>query len=511
MKKNLIHQRSADLLHLPIRKLLCLCSFILLLACSQNQDSMLSNSDLTGLWDTIRPLENPDKGWYHHMLDNGIGKYLIQEEEILESFPGMDHLYLRLAWAYLEPVEGEFDWSYIDDIVEKYVPQGYNISFRISCKETGPAPTSVPEEIDGIRYATPYWVRLAGAKGIDRPEYGSPSWTPDWDDPVFLEKLDNFHRAFAEKYDGKPWVRYIDVGSIGDWGEGHTWSSTRVAPTDKEILTHMELYRKHYKSAQLVITDDLLYQVTEEDKQRKLMKYAIENGFTFRDDSPLVKGTTKDHLDTWSVRSPEFFEKVYQSSPTIFELEHYGKVKDNGYWFGRNGAEIIPDFNVSGAKIFREAMKLIHPTYIGYHGYMGEWLRDNPDLTDELLNLCGYWYFPVSIEAVQLRKNTLSFTMDWLNKGVAPAYTEYKLKGKLIPLDRSEESIEFEIENSGNRKWMPGQPAAENYAINIASPPGGTYQLAVQLYDAVSDRPVEIGLSEKIEEAGYFIIAELRF
>ena len=104
------------------------------------------------------------------MLDNGIGKYLIQDERDLTNFPGMDHLYLRLAWAYLEPEEGRFDWSYIDNLVDKYVPMGYKISFRISCKETGNAPGSVPKEIDGIRCATPYWVVKAGAKGIERPE-----------------------------------------------------------------------------------------------------------------------------------------------------------------------------------------------------------------------------------------------------------------------------------------------------------------------------------------------------
>ena len=129
-------------------------------------------TDLTMKWDTIRPLANPDKGWYHHMLDNGINKYLIQDEKDLTGFPGMDHLYLRLAWAFLEPEEGKFDWSYIDNIVDKYVPMGYKISFRISCKETGGAPSAVPVEINGIRYATPYWVVKEGAKGIERPEYG---------------------------------------------------------------------------------------------------------------------------------------------------------------------------------------------------------------------------------------------------------------------------------------------------------------------------------------------------
>ena len=285
----------------------------LLFSFSASKNLVAQKTDLVNKWDTIRPLVNPDKGWYHHMLDNGIRKYLIQDENDLTSFPGMDHLYLRLAWAYLEPEEGKFDWSYIDNIVEKYVPMGYKISFRISCKETGPAPSSVPHEINGIRYATPYWVVKAGAKGIERPEFGSASWTPDWDDPVYLEKLDNFHKAFAEKYDGKPWVRYVDVGSIGDWGEGHTWSSTRIPPTFNEVKTHINLYLKHYKNTQLIVTDDLLASTKSEKEKQELLNYALENGFSLRDDSPMVQGYMQNDLATWTVRHPEFFAEVYKT------------------------------------------------------------------------------------------------------------------------------------------------------------------------------------------------------
>ena len=76
----------------------------------------------------------------------------------------MDHLYLRLAWSYLEPEEGVFDWSRIDEVVEKYVPLGYGISFRITCKETGTYPGSVGQQKNDVMYATPVWVEKAGQK-----------------------------------------------------------------------------------------------------------------------------------------------------------------------------------------------------------------------------------------------------------------------------------------------------------------------------------------------------------
>lgn len=466
-------------------------------------------TNLESHWDTIRPLANPDKGWYHHMLDNGVHKYLIQDEEELHNFPGMDHLYLRLCWAFLEPEEGKFDWSHIDNIVDKYVPMGYGISFRISCKETGGVPGSVPQEIDGVRYATPYWVKQAGAKGVDCPEFGSCSWTPFWDDPIFLEKLDNFHKAFAEKYDGKPWVRYVDIGSIGDWGEGHTSSSTNIPPAKEEIIKHIDLYKKHYKRSQLVATDDLIFFKKPDSVLNEILKHALQDDITFRDDSPFNRYWLTSHPETWSVNRPEFFEAAYKIMPTILETAHYTKIKEWGFWKEKNGTAVIPEIGHTGAEVFRNVIETLHATYIGFHGYIGDWYNDNPKLATEMLNLCGYWYFPKTITITDYENGKLSLEIDWLNKGVAPAYNTYSLKGKLIPVNKEENTIEFEIRDSGNKNWMPGEITKEAYQIELLQKPGGKYIFAVQLFDKKSGKPVEIGLSKELKENEFFTIAQV--
>jgi len=474
--------------------------------------SLAQKTDLYASWDTVRPLANPDKGWYHHMLDNGIGKYLLKDESELKAFPGMDHLYLRLAWAYLEPEEGKFNWSYIDDIVKKYVPLGYGISFRISCKETGGKPNSVPEETNGVFYATPSWVEKAGAKGVVPTQYGSKSWTPDWDDPIFLEKLDNFHKAFAEKYDSKPWVRYIDVGSIGEWGEGHTNNSTRIPPSVEEVIANMNIYLKNYKKTQLVVTDDLLYYNKGEKDIKTLYDYAVTNGFTLRDDSPMVKYYVEKMIKNWSVSHPHFYTPLYLKKPTVLESEHYPTVKKNGLWLGKNGKDTIPSVGYSGANIFREAIKLEHATYIGFHGYAGEYLNDNPDLAGEMLNLCGYWYFPKSFTIKDVKKSALQFDIEWLNKGVAPAYSVYQLKGKLSNVEKPGKSVYFDIQNSGNKNWLPDVPYTESYSTDIKGKLKGKYRFAVQLYDTRSGKPVELGLKEQLRDSeGYYVISDIEF
>jgi hypothetical protein len=219
----------------------------------------------------------------------------------------------------------------------------------------------------------------------------------------------------------------------------------------------------------------------------------------------------ENDLETWTVRHPEFFAEVYKTRPTVFELEHYGKVKSNGYWPGKNGAGMIPEYQVIGADIFRNAVKIIRPTYVGFHGYLGEWLSDNPDFTEEILNMCGYWYFPKSINSTLYKNGKLSFEMEWLNKGVAPAYSDYQLRGKLMPADSSAESIDFIIENSGNKNWMPGQIFTEKYTAIPDRKPEGDYQLAIQLFDKKSGKPVEIGLSENSKDNDFFLLQKLKF
>jgi hypothetical protein len=488
---------------ITIRQLFIILIFALSLGCRSVKQE-ITTKDLSSNWDTITPLANPHKGWYHHLLDNGIKNYTIKDRDAFKRFPGMDHLYIRIAWSYLEPKEGELDWTIIDNVINQYVPEGYGISFRITSKETGTYPGSVGQEVDGIQYATPKWVKDAGAKGKIAEMWNIKSWTPVWDDPIFLSKLDSFHKAFAERYDGKPFVRYIDVGSIGEWGEGHTSFSTKIPPTVAEVKANMDIYQSRYPKSLLVVTDDLIYYGKSKEEANELLQYAFNNGFSIRDDSPLVDWYIENYAETFSVSHPHFFETAYLKKPVIYELQHYHMVKRDGNWKGKNGSEVIPGKDISGADIFKESLKIIRATYIGYHGYLEDWLEDNPDLTGELVNLCGYWYFPksVSFHKNVSKKNPLEFSIEWLNKGVAPAYHKYNLELKM----ECDTTYKFELTNSNNLDWMPNDPFIETYSIDLLdkiSP--GIYKMKVKLTSNTEHKQeVKLGLDSSLMDSEGF-------
>jgi hypothetical protein len=128
-----------------------------------------------------------------------------------------------------------------------------------------------------------------------------------------------------------------------------------------------------------------------------------------------------------------------------------------------------------------------------------------------MLNMCGYWYFPRSVTTTSNTKADLSFEIEWLNKGVAPAYASYILKGRLIPLNSDSGSIDFQAGDSGNKNWLPGRVSTEKYSAKITGKPRGVYWLSIQLFDPESERPVDIGLKETRELNGYYLLQKITF
>ena len=465
-------------------------------------------------WDRARPLANPDKGWYHHYFDNGVQKYLAKKDEDVLQITGMDHLYLRLSWHYLEPQEGQFNWDIIDKVIAHWTKRGLGISFRLTCKETGHSPIEQ-------QWATPPWVAAAGAKG-GFWRNGKPSdskngrWEPLYNDPVFLKKLDSFLAAFAARYDHQPWARYLDIGTIGDWGEGHSSDSHQKVSVETR-LEHLKMHRRHFKNLQLVVTDDYVYDSRNKDQIEELHNYVIENGFTYRDDSILVH-SLKWSPETFSVSRPDFFRDVYRERPTILEAGHLNNVLRSQYWIGEKGRGLREKAKMEGPEFLEGAIRTLRATYIGYHGDANHfWKLDgNPGVANQLLNLCGYWYFPEKAtfptETIS-SQSLLPITITWQNHGVAPAYQDYQIHFALHHPDHTH----CVALSAQNKRWLPlndpdhpAKATAQTYKLPLpADLPLGTYKLSAKLTTKDS-QPVQVGLKkEKIDQFGYFTLGSV--
>jgi hypothetical protein len=183
-----------------------------------------------------------------------------------------------------------------------------------------------------------------------------------------------------------------------------------------------------------------------------------------------------------------------------------------GNWESRPGSSVAKfGKGKKGPDYFRGAMELLHATYIGYHGDAHEWLTDNPELTKELLNRCGYWLFPKSIGLPQalVAGETVPLTLIMENRGVAPPYAPYELR---VKLSRAGDRVVRPLATAC-KSWLPGAPIiVTNHLALPADLKSGDYDLAIALFDLTGgkERPVEFALKASVRDPeGYYKLASV--
>ncbi len=350
--------------------------------------------------DTGVALVNPDMGWtlmFYSNVPQNYGSKLAPSDTV-EEWPGLSVVYLRIPWAFVEPEEGQFNWALLDTPAQRWIARGKRVAFRLTCSE------------NWMKFATPEWVKQAGAKGVfydwgNGPTPDGHQWDPDFADPVFLAKLENFLRAVAERYDGRPQVAFFDIGSYGMWGEGHTGGSSRIPQerADEIVRRHLDLHRKHFRRTRLAINDDVAGPQVRGARQ-PLIDYALAHGITLRDDSICVQPPP----DSWY--HADLAGHFWPTQPVIVEHEHYGSSRQRGAW--GDGSLLI------------QAVEDYHASYLTIHWWPHEMLAETHATVDAINLRLGY--------RLQLREMSWParvpigqpFEVDsqWANAGVAPCY-----------------------------------------------------------------------------------------
>ena len=349
--------------------------------------------------DTGEALVNPGMGWTLHFYSNFIENYgsKLEPSDTLDDWPGLSVIYLRVPWSFLEPKEGEFNWALFDTPAQRWIAKGKKIAIRVSCSESW------------WRYATPKWVQDAGAKGVDfnfgkGPTPGGALWDPDYLDPVFLEKLEKFLAAMARRYDGNPSVAFIDVGSFGMWGEGHTGGSSRLneAQTLAVVKKHIDLHVKYFPRTLLCISDDVAGP-GKPGRHFPEMDYALSKGVSMRDDSILVQ--PPPHSWYHAEMAQEFWPRL----PVILEHEHFGGSKQRKAWSNDLLVKSVEDY---------------HASYMSIHWWPREELAEVRDAVERINRRMGYRIQLREISWPEEVKLSAPFVVEtsWANAGVAPCY-----------------------------------------------------------------------------------------
>lgn len=436
-----------------------------------NEDKTLISDELN-IYSPIdhgKALINPGMGWNMHFYDNIIRNYgsRLEPSDTVDYFPGLSVVYLRLPWSFIEPQKNKFTWETLDTPAQRWIDKGKKIAFRISAMESW------------MYYATPKWVFDEGVTGYE-VENRVRILEPDYDHPLFLEYVEKFVKAMADRYDGNPNVEYIDVGHYGMWGEGHTVGTTPKHGKSWGIETlkkHIDIYCRHFKKTLLCISDDYAGPEAPGDRV-PITDYAFSRGVTIRDDSILVQKNPKQWFHA------EMAQLFWPTLPVILESEHYGPSENRGAWDGDLLVQSVEDYRAS---------------FMSIHWWPDEFLEKNRSFIDRINRRLGYRLQLCRLEWPKKVRIGKEFYVcsKWRNAGVAPCYgggypcitlkdkkggivsvlVDDQLNVKTLPVDKPDNATPFVLTSSFTIAFSFADRTG-NY-FRACSP--GTYDLYVSV------------------------------
>jgi len=416
-------------------------------------------------------LLNPGKGWVLY----GMASWQDPKALAIGALG-----YHRFAWSQIEPREGEYAWSVIDDALSGWSALGKTFAFGVMCANSH----------SGDPYVTPKWVFDAGAacrlidmKTLANPYAGTPGVkaVPEFNNPVFLAKLAAFLTALGKRYDGDPRIAFIDIRSYGNWGEGHMYPFGGHELTVDEFRHHVQLHLDAFKRTRLCIS-------AEAKAHAAVYDWAVAQGVAARRDGICGNSDGSEVL------------RAFGHAPGVFEFYGtYTWMKEKGWWDGSKSA------NGEG-HLLLDCVQNGKPSYIGLSQGGAEslaFLAAERPLIDLLANRMGYHVALTRavVPARLARGQEAHLELTWSNDGVAPIYVPaavalalYDDAGQLADIAWPEQSHPAD--------WRPDHQTTEAVTLRFPQAPPGTYHLMVGVVAKRGDPLPSIALAIAGRTAG---------
>lgn len=370
-------------------------------------------------------------------------------------------LYMDITWAELEPEEGVYNWASIDEEnqISRWRKEGKHLVFRFVCDIPGEeAHMDIPEWL--------YEKSGKAGKWYDG-EYGK-GFAPDYNNPTIISCHEQAVKALGEHFGQDGLISYVELGSLGHWGEWHVNYSEgiqripREAVRDKYILPWTEAF----PDARILM--------------RRPFASAEKYGFGLYNDMTGQPEATQSWFD-WINNGGEYDQTGEKN--VIVPMKDFWKTAPSGGEFTSSlSMEEMLDTNLSGTvEMIREA----HTTFLG------------PKIPDEnyvdgykeVLKNMGYRLWISMAELKNTAKGS-RLKLTWENSGVAPMYKEWPVyvyiedeSGKLVEKSR----ISIKISS-----LLPGEKATtltalEMERLNSLLEKG--YRLSVGIEDPMTELP----------------------
>lgn len=370
-------------------------------------------------------------------------------------------LYMDITWAELEPEEGVYNWASIDEEnqISRWRKEGKHLVFRFVCDIPGEeAHMDIPEWL--------YEKSGKAGKWYDG-EYGK-GFAPDYNNSTIISCHEQAVKALGEHFGQDGLISYVELGSLGHWGEWHVNYSEGIQRIPREAVREKYIlpWTEAFPDARILM--------------RRPFASAEKYGFGLYNDMTGQPEATQSWFD-W-INNGGKYDQTGEKNVIVPMKDFWKTAPSGGEFTSSLSMEEMLDTNLSGTvEMIREA----HTTFLG------------PKIPDEnyvdgykeVLKNMGYRLWVSMAELKNTAKGS-RLKLTWENSGAAPMYKEWPVyvyiedeSGKLVEKSR----ISIKISS-----LLPGEKevtltALETERLNSLLEKG--YRLSVGIEDPMTEFP----------------------
>jgi len=418
------------------------------------------------------------------LFNTGMGLYLQYpplDAKADEWFMGLcDIAYYRLDWAEVNPEPGVYRFDeYFGPRFDAWVKaHGKRVAFRVMCQNMHSAND----------YVTPKWVFDRGVPGVQhRALRGQMQTDPVfWDERYLAEHLP-FIEALGRYLDGREGLEFVDIGSIGEWGEMHLarWTSEQFEATGYTQARYVQAYRRVIDAFAAAFPRTRVFLNIGGQDNLTINDYAALRGMHFRQDGLTPNGASY-HCEEW-------LYPPYARRGVICNLEFH-----SGYTeMVQKGWDVAATLD----KATSSPVSYLNTNLFGGGGY-----RQAPEEVRQMLaatgRRLGYRFVltrlehPTELHLSDARPTRVLLRSTWRNEGVAPCYASYALEWSVLDAAGRAIASELAFPRVPTTQWWPGEEQTAEVCVRLpAGTPVAEYRLAVAMVDPETGHPIRLGIA----------------
>lgn len=305
-------------------------------------------------------------------------------------------LYMDITWAELEPEEGQYNWESIDkeNQLSRWRKEGKHIVLRFVCDVPGQEKhMDIPEWLYEKIGHEGTWYDVEFGKGF----------APDYNNEEMIRYHAKAVEALGEHLGKDGLISYIELGSLGHWGEWHVNYSAGIQRLPNEAV------RKQYVVPWTGAFPDAMLLM------RRPFSHASEYGMGLYNDM----AGHPDETEVW-LREIENGGDLSQTD------EKNALISMHDFWkTAPVGGELTSSFSMEDlletnldqtAALIRES----HTTFLGPHVANNQYLQGY----HTVLKNMGY-RLRISEAVLSNKLKGTKLSMTWANDGTAPFYKDW--------------------------------------------------------------------------------------